>query len=151
MKRREHLRRVWLLILGLVVAAVGAVVAYGPAARRHAEAINCGNQAHVILFTACYDWANEHGGYMPSNLVSMSNELITPKLLVCPGDHERHAAADWASVTASNNIYEIVAQGLRVGESNAGFLRCKIHGYTGYANGVLFDASGRNVRPNRIW
>jgi hypothetical protein len=88
---------------------------------------------------------------MPSNLVSMSNELITPKLLVCPGDRERHPTGDWASVTASNNSYEIVTPGLRFGESNAVFLRCKIHGYKGYANDVLLDASGRSVKPNRLW
>jgi hypothetical protein len=145
------LRRVGVIILCLVVAALVAVVACGPAARRHAEAINCGNRTHVILFTACYDWANEHGGYLPSSLVSMSNELITPKLLICPGDHERHPAASWASVTASNNSYEVVTPGLRFGESNAVFLHCKIHGYTGYANDILLDASGRSVKPNRLW
>ena len=138
-------------MLCLVVAALAAAIGCGTAAKRHAEAINCGNQAHVILFTACYEWANEHGGYMPSNLVSMSNELITPKLLVCPGDHEWHAAADWASVTTSNNSYEIMTPGLRFGESNSVFLRCKIHGYNGYANDILLDASGRNVKPNRLW
>jgi hypothetical protein len=145
------IERRWMIILCLVAAAVVVVVAYGPAARRHAEAINCGNQAHVILFAACYEWANEHGGYMPTNLVSMSNELITPKLLVCPGDHDRHAATDWASVTANSNSYEIVTPGLRFGQSNAVFLRCKIHGYAGYANDVLRDAAGRNVKPNRLW
>jgi hypothetical protein len=88
---------------------------------------------------------------MPSNLVSMSNELITTKLLVCPGDHERHPAADWASVRASNRSYEIVTPGLRFGESNTLFLSCKIHGYNGYANDILLDASGKRVKPNRLW
>jgi len=143
-------KRLWVAILCVVAAAVVVVVAFGPAAKRHAEAVNCGNQTHAILFMACYEWASEHGGYLPSNLVSMSNELMTPKLLVCPSDHERHPAANWASVTVSNNSYEIVTPGLRFGESNAVFLRCKIHGYTGYANDILLDAAGGSVKPNRL-
>jgi hypothetical protein len=77
---KEVIEKLRIITLVLVVATLVAVTAYGPAAKRHAEAINCGNQAHVILFTACHEWANEHGGWMPTNLVSMSNELITPKL-----------------------------------------------------------------------
>ena len=57
----------------------------------------------------------------------------------------------WASVTVSNSSYEIVTPGLRFCESNAVFLRCKIHGYAGYANDILLDASGRSVKPNRLW
>ena len=146
------MKRRWAIIVCLVVVGIVLVlIASVPATRRHAEAINCGHQTHAILFSACYDWANEHGDYMPPNLVSMPNELSTPKLLIGPGDHERHTAADWASVTASSSSYEIVTPGLRFGQSNAVFLRCKIHGYTGYANDVLLDASGGNVKPNRLW
>ena len=87
---------------------------------------------------------------MPSNLVSMSNELITPKPLICPGDHDRHPAANWSSVTTSNISYEVVTPGLRLGQSNAVFLRCKVHGYTGYANDILLDASGKIMKPNRF-
>jgi len=144
-------KKLWVAILCLVIAAVVVVVAFRPAAKRHAEAVKCGNQTHAILFMARYEWASEHGGYLPSDLVSMSNELMTPKLLICPGDHERHPAPNWASVTASNNSYEIVTLGLRLGENNAVFLRCKIHGYTGYANDLVLDASGRIVKPNRRW
>ena len=54
MKSRDGLKKLWVAILCLVVFAIVVVVVYG-AARRHAQAISCGNQAHVILFTACYD------------------------------------------------------------------------------------------------
>jgi hypothetical protein len=49
-------KKLWIAILCLAVAAVVVVVVCGPAAKQHAEAVNCGNQAYVILFTACYDY-----------------------------------------------------------------------------------------------
>ena len=42
------MKKLWVAILCLVVAAVVAVVAYGPAAKRHAEAVNCGKASQII-------------------------------------------------------------------------------------------------------
>jgi hypothetical protein len=40
-----------------------------------------------------------------ATLMLLSNELSTPKLLVCPNDPAKHAAADFASLTAGNISY----------------------------------------------
>jgi hypothetical protein len=37
----------------------------------------------------------------------MSNELATPRILVCPNDPAKHAAADFASLTPNNISYQL--------------------------------------------
>ena len=81
----------------------------------------------------------------------MSNELATTKILVCPADHSRQFAESWSSFSADHCSYEIVTPELRKGDTNSVFLRCRIHGYTGYADDRLLDASGRLVKPQRLW
>ena len=140
------------LILGLAVAFVAVViVAATPALRRHNEFVQCSNQMHVVLYVACLAWPDEHGGFLPSNFPSMSNELIMPRFLVCPGDRLRHPATNWSSFTTDNCSYEMVTPGARKDDTNSVFLRCKIHGYTGYSDDRLLDGSGRLVRPDRLW
>ena len=83
---------------------------------------------------------------MPTNFPSLTNESILPDL-ICPADHSRHPATNWASFSAANCSYELVTPGLRQGEPNGVCLRCKIHGYKGYADGRLLHASGRLLMP----
>ena len=136
MTKREKL----FLFGSLVIVIAVVVVIAAPFARKKAEAIGCGNTMIPICFAARYWWAEEdHDGFMPSNLTQMSNELATPKFLVCPGDYSRHAATNWASITSSNISYEIVNTGLRAGDTNGVFLRCKVHGFFGYADGSVYD------------
>src|SRR6266516_4050970 len=145
------MRKGRLLVIGLAVALVAAVViAVVPTLNRHNEFVRSGNQMHAVLFVAALEWPSEHDGSLPTNFVSMSNELITPKLLVCPADHSRHPAASWSSFSAEHCSYEILAPGLRKGDTNSVFLRCRIHGLTGYADDRLLDTSGRLV-TKRLW
>jgi hypothetical protein len=81
----------------------------------------------------------------------MSNELATPKILICPGDRSREAAATWAAFGPQHCSYQIVAPGATKSDTNTVFLRCPIHGYAGYVDDRLLDSSGRLVRPQRIW
>jgi hypothetical protein len=103
---------------------------------------------HSILYASTLVWPGDHDGQLPSNFLSMSNELCTPETLVCPADH---AAVSWAVFNADHCSYEMVTPGLRKMDTNSVFLRCKVHGYTGYADDRLLDASGRSIRPQRLW
>jgi len=142
----------WFFIL-CGILAVGAVVfiATFPAFKRHAELVHCSNQMHAVLFVATLLWPEEHDGRLPSDFLSMSNELGTPKILICPGDHLHQPATSWATFTTNNCSYEIVAPGLLKSDTNSIFMRCGIHGYVGYAGDRLLDASGRLIKPARFW
>lgn len=140
------------LIIWLAAALVAAVTIVGISAlKQHNELVNCGNQMQSILLEAAMLWPDDHDGHLPTNFISMSNELIIPQILVCPADRSRHPAASWSTFSADNCSYEIVTPGLSKSDTNRVFLRCKIHGYTGYADDRLLDAAGKIVRPNRVW
>jgi len=146
------MRKRSLIITASVVVLIGAAcLAALPAAKRHAEAVNCGNQMHSILLVASMMWPGEHDGHLPTDFRSMSNELATTKILVCPADHRRQVAAGWSSFSSEHCSYEIVMPGLRKTDTNTVFFRCRIHGYTGYSDDRLLDASGRLVSPQRLW
>ncbi len=145
MKRR-------LLILGAVLALIAAVLmAALPAVKRHIELVNCSNQMSAVLFQATRLWPDEHDGRLPLDFLSMSNYLGDPRILICPGDHSHQPATSWATFTTNNSSYEIVAPGLLKSETNKVFMRCRIHGYVGYADDQLLDASGKLLKPDRMW
>jgi hypothetical protein len=142
----------WSFILSLTFLTVAVVfIALFALWRRHAESVNCSNQMHAILFEATFAWPDDHNGALPSDFLSMSNELNTPKILICPSDHLHQPAANWNLITTNNCSYEIVSPGILKKDTKSVFIRCRIHGYVGYADDRLADASGRLIRPNRLW
>ncbi len=126
----------------LVVMAVGGFVLTAVASKRRAEALGCASGVTSISL-AVRVWAEDNGGVCASNFVCMSNELSTPKILVCPADHRRQSARDWASFTPANCSYEILAPGLRVEDTNTAVVRCKVHGHLGYTDCTVFDGLRR--------
>ena len=57
---------------------------------------------------------------------------------------------NWATFTANNCSYEIVAPGIYKTNTNVVFLRCKIHGYVGYSDGRVLDDSGKVLVKGRL-
>jgi hypothetical protein len=114
-------------------------------AKRRAESMMCGN--YMCSFcVAARSCADEEGGFLPSDLLYLTN-YTGPRLLVCPGDHARHPATNWASFTPDNSSYEIVTPHLRDGNTNGVFLRCKFHrDHLGYADGTVFDGTSRRLK-----
>jgi hypothetical protein len=146
------MRKRRLIVSAMIVALIAGIgLAARPAVKRHLQAVTCGNQMHSILFVATLLWPDEHNGRLPSDFLSMSNELATAKILVCPSDPTRKAAASWSSFNAVHCSYEIVRPELLKTDTNSVFLRCPIHGYAGFADDRLLDASGRLIRPGRLW
>ena len=105
--------------------------------KQRTDSLACGNYMVSIGFAARL-YAEDRDGYLPSDLLSMSNEVITPKILVCPCDHSRRPAASWAVFTPADSSYEIFTPHLREGDANRVFLRCKIHGSVLYGDGSVF-------------
>jgi len=131
---RQSLRFLSLIVL---IGAVASLVGCAKSQQRLSESRACGNCMISIDFAARL-YAEEHDGYLPSNLFSMSNELVAPKILVCPGDRSHTPAASWAMFVPTDSSYEIATKRLRVGETNRVFLRCKVHGHVGYGDGSVF-------------
>lgn len=72
----------------------------------------------------------------------MSNELNTPKILVCPLDAGRQAALNFQNLQAANVSYQ-VRSGTNVSDANPNevLTYCPVHHHVGYANGSVKQGS----------
>jgi hypothetical protein len=105
-------------------------------ARERAEAINCiNNMKQLGLAARC--WALDNADISPPHVLEMTNEMATPKILVCPGDHGRTSAKDWTSYTAANCSYEYLAASAPDTEPERVMFRCPIHGHIGLCDGSV--------------
>ena len=92
-------------------------------------------------------WAADHNEKFPPDFITMSNELITPKILVCNGDSSRTKAADWSNFHPSQNVtYEFVAPGASATDPQAVIFRCPIHGNVAFGDGSVQQGSGMKRR-----
>ena len=94
-------RNIVFLILALVLLAFGAFALAARGFKRQMQSANCGNQMSSIGLGAMM-WANDHKGRTAADFVSMSNELTTPKILICPSDTMRRRATNWDSFAPTN-------------------------------------------------
>ena len=78
----------------------------------------------------------------------MSNELSTPRILVCPKDPSRKPAVGFASLEASNVTYR-VHSGTNLNESNptAVIVVCPFDGNTAYCDGSVTAGKGEGKLP----
>ena len=125
----------------IVIAALATITAcllIGRTWAKHRmELHGCGNYMKAICMAARM-WANDNGDRLPPDLLSMSNEVVAPKIYVCPGDHSRKRPTSWALFTPEQSSFELVTPNLPDGDTNVVFLRCKVHGSVGYADGSVF-------------
>jgi hypothetical protein len=122
------------------------------AAREKAQSIACiSNLKQVGL--AARMWANDHREVLPPDILSMSNELNTPKVLLCPGDTGKTRASSWAEFGPGNLSYEYLTPGTSEGETPYTIMtRCPIHGHVGLLDGsVQGGAWKRAVQKDGRW
>jgi hypothetical protein len=122
----------------VITAPIGAGLLLPALARAKAKAqrIHCiSNLKQIGLGARMY--AGDHQEIFPPDFLSMSNELNTPKVLVCAGDSKHSVAATWAEFDPRNNLsYEYLRPG--IAESNAAnevIFRCPIHNNVGMGDG----------------
>jgi len=112
-----------------------------------AESIKCFNNISQIGQGARI-WASDNDRILPTDFLSMTNELGTPKILVCPSDTSRippnWESFTWASCTEANVSYELLSPGAFLeGPSGPGkeavgvFARCRLHGHVVLVNGSV--------------
>ena len=109
-------------------------------ARDRAERIACVNNLKMVGI-ALRIWAGDNNDVAPPDFLSMSNELNTPKILVCPGDHGREVAKGFSTFTAANSSYEyLIANSTNwVTDPERVAVRCPIHGNFGMCDGSVMQ------------
>jgi hypothetical protein len=98
------------------------------AARERAESIACVNNLKQ-LGLAVRVWALDNKDMSPPNIIDMTNEMGSAKILVCPGDKGREAAKNWTSYSSANCSYEYLAPSAPDNEPTRVLFRCPIHGH----------------------
>jgi hypothetical protein len=132
----------------LFLAACFFVAVARPYAKRHAESVTSGNQMSSIGCGAL-TWAWDNSNRFAPDFKSMSNELCSPRFLICPSDRGRMAARNWESLDPTNISYDIVAPDMSADDKTNAYFRCKVHGHVGFADGTVFD--GRRRRTKTFW
>lgn len=154
--------------IACVVAAM-VVLSTGPSGtERKRQRINCVSNLKQIG-VAFRLWEGDHGDAYPCNvstnaggarelcaldndgfdtnaylyLRTMTDELTTPKILVCPQDKNKKVAANFASLEPENISYRF-RSGTNISESNPAEILavCPIHG-----NLLLCDGSVKQATP----
>lgn len=141
---------------GLILGYIGSVLIFAIAilaalllpalskAKQRAQTIQCVNNLKQVGL-ATRMWSTEHNALLPSDFLSMSNELMTPRILVCPGDTGREKAESWSEFDPLLNVtYEFLAPGAKESEvESSPITSCPIHGNTGYGDGSVQQGRGR--------
>jgi hypothetical protein len=117
-------------------------------ARDKARAIMCINHLKQ-LGLAVRVWANDNADNFPPDTQSMSNEIGSLKVLVCPSDEGRQPAASWPELTGANVSYEYLAGSGTVTEPDRVMFRCPIHGNVTLGDGSVQQGLAK-AHPERF-
>ena len=137
-----RMRHVIITAIALAILGVSALMVAYSAAKRRAESINCGNHVIAITFAARM-WASDHDERLPPDLLNMSNELNSPVILHCAGDHARQRVRSFNEFKEAHSSYELLPPAGVDWNTNTAFVRCKVHGHLGYMDGTVFDGKRR--------
>jgi hypothetical protein len=105
-------------------------------AKARALSIRCINNLKQFGLAARI-WAVDNQDISPPDILSMSNQLSTPFVLVCPAEETRQAAANWSVFSPANCSYEYLAPSSPSTEPSRVLSRCPIHGHIGLCDGSV--------------
>ena len=105
--------------------------------RQRAQSIACINNMKQVGLAARI-WANDHGNVFPPDLLVMKNELVTPKVLICPASPlATQPPADWTQFNSSMVSYQFMNANGNSADAQKVLTMCPIHGHVGLSDGSV--------------
>jgi hypothetical protein len=90
--------------VAIVAGTVVVVVHSFHSIKNRVASTQCGNNMVAISFAA-RQWADEHDGVFPDDLLSISNALHTPRILACPGKFAQSTEISWLTIAATPSYH----------------------------------------------
>ncbi len=136
-KRRKALI-LWCVGIGIMLLLATVFLPAFVRAKHRAQSTACVGNIMQINLSALI-WAQDHRAVFPQDFLSMSNEMVTPKILICPADRRKVPALDWSQFNAPKNLsYEFVMPGAKEsGSFTQVVFRCPIHQHVGLVDGSV--------------
>lgn len=134
-----------ILMMFLLIPILAALLLPALArAKGRAQTIQCVNNLKQIGLAARI-YSNDQGGNFPPSFQAMSNEVVSLKVLICPGDLQHTVATDWAQLDASLNVsYEfLIPNAKEANVTRQAVFRCPIHENIGLGDGSVQQGSLR--------
>ncbi len=135
----------WNIIVAIALCTMIGFAMFCYKSRQIAQSISCGNRMSSIGLAARI-WAEDNSNHLADNFLIMSNELATPKVLICPSDTFRIPAKNWSEFTTNNSSYEFLGSGMAGDDFTNACFRCPIHGHLEFADGTVFDGKRRRTK-----
>jgi hypothetical protein len=140
----------YLGVLVTVVLLIVAVRTFPDLARLRGQAqdIRCINQLKQVGL-ALRVYANDHNDALPPDFLSITTELGSPDVLLCPEDHTRQANRNQHPGWDTNNYsYEFLVPGGKAANLvSEVVVRCPVHGHILLGDGAV--QRGRSPRRGR--
>jgi len=105
-------------------------------AKNEAQSIACVNNLKQIGLAARI-WANDHNEVFPPDIISMKDELNTPKILFCPADTTAVRVTEWAQLDPSTITYRFLNPNGSDSDPTKPLTTCPIHGHVGLSDGSV--------------
>lgn len=109
--------------------AAGFTLALRPETIREQQAAQCIQDMDSISY-AIVNWILAHSLQLPPHFHVLTDELASPKVLICPADRSHVAAHDWAHWTDTNVTYEFRIESGGPHAPRTAELICPIHHYS---------------------
>ena len=138
------MKKRWALLISIAVICTGAMVALWSLdrAKARAEFINCASSL-CALGLGARTYAMDNTNVFASDIRAMSNELSTPKILMCPSD-KKPRPQSFTNLSPQAVTYEYVGANAiyDLDKATNALFRCPIHDHVVYDDGRIVRGDG---------
>ena len=106
------------------------------ALKERAQSLQCTSNLKQIGLAARL-YAQSHGKTFPPDMVSMKDQMVTPKVLFCPAAPGGVQVTEWTQLNPTTVSYQLLNPGGNESDPSKPLATCLIHGHVGLSDGSV--------------